>query len=414
MDFLVSLSFGLYYASFACYLFSALAYATGLIGVRLTPEGARFTNASTRGWQLATLGVGLQAAAILSRFFGSGVWPTSNMYEFITFVVFTIMVAFQIIGRSYDLPALGAFVTPVACVLIGYANVFPKDIKPLIPALQSQWLKIHVSMAAMGEGLFAVAFGAALMYLFRTRKKGETSIWDERAMEGLLYLTLTLVAFSGLAYGFRTTGHEWAFDITVQQGVESTTAGTVTRQILYHLPPLIGPAEVAPGSAGSFLGVPMPLVRSLPFLQGKNWNTLLFALLGGLVLYWLLRAWARRPLRDVISGTVSRLDPELLDEVSYKSVAIGYPVFTLGALIFAMIWAKRAWGRYWGWDPKETWAFISWAVYTIYLHFRIAMGWSGRKSAWMAVIGFLVVLFTLVGVNLLIVGLHSYAGGDGM
>ena len=105
-------------------------------------------------------------------------------------------------------------------------------------------------------------------------------------------------------------------------------------------------------------------------------------------------------------------NPDLLDEGQYRGMAMGYPMFTLGGLVFAMIWAKEAWGRYWAWDPKETWALIAWLVYSAYLHFRITAGWEGRRSAWIAVIGFGVVLFTLVGVNLLIVGLHSYAGGD--
>jgi ABC-type transport system involved in cytochrome c biogenesis permease subunit len=77
-----------------------------------------------------------------------------------------------------------------------------------------------------------------------------------------------------------------------------------------------------------------------------------------------------------------------------------------------MIWAQKAWGRPWFWDPKETWAFITWLMYSAYLHLRINRGWEGRPAAWTAVAAFGVVLFTLVGVNLLIVGLHSYAGGE--
>jgi len=408
---LLDVSFGLYLAAFACYLFASLAYGTGLIGVRLAP-GGRLVGATQWGWNAATLGVVLHGAAILSRFAGSGVWPTSNMFEFVTFMGFTIMLAFQVINRLYPVPQLGAFVAPVATILIGYAAVFPVSVKPLIPALQSQWLKLHVSMAAMGEGLFAVAFGAALMYLLRTRDE-KTKRWDELAMESLFYGALALVAFTVLAFGFRETGHAWTFNIIDVLGQQNATAGTVSRQVLYHLPPILGPSGAAVGSLGRFLGIPMPLVQMPPWLNGKNLNTLLFALGGGAALYWLIRGfWTKKPLRASLSGAVRGLDAEILDEVSYRAVAIGYPIFTLGALIFAMIWAKRAWSRYWAWDPKETWAFISWCVYTIYLHTRIALGWQGRKSAWVAVIGFGVILFTLVGVNLLIVGLHSYAGGN--
>ncbi len=408
---LLSISFALYLAAFACYLFASLAYGTGLIGVRIAP-GGRLVGATNWGWRAATAGVVLHGGAILSRFFGSWVWPTSNMFEFITFMGFTVMLAFQLINRLYPAKHLGAFVAPVATILIGYAAVFPVDVKPLIPALQSQWLKLHVSMAAMGEGLFAVAFGAAILYLLRTRDE-KTARWDELAMESLFYITLSLVAFTVLAFGFRQTGHVWTFNIVSQLGAENASAGTVSRSVLYHLPPIIGPHGVAAFSQGSFLGIPMPLVQAPAWMSGKNFNTLLYALLGGAVLYWLIRGLiTRRPLRVALSALTRGVDAEIVDEISYRAVAIGYPIFTLGGLIFAMIWAKRAWSRYWAWDPKETWAFISWCVYTIYLHTRIALGWQGRKSAWVAVVGFGVILFTLIGVNLLIVGLHSYAGGD--
>ncbi|MNG08262.1 Cytochrome c biogenesis protein CcsA [compost metagenome] len=104
------------------------------------------------------------------------------------------------------------------------------------------------------------------------------------------------------------------------------------------------------------------------------------------------------------------VNPSDLDEISYRAIAIGFPVFTLGALIFAMIWANEAWGRFWGWDPKEVWALITWLFYSVYLHFRLSRGWQGLRSAWLSVIGFVIVWFTLIGVNLIIAGLHSYAG----
>lgn len=98
-----------------------------------------------------------------------------------------------------------------------------------------------------------------------------------------------------------------------------------------------------------------------------------------------------------------------LDEIGYKAIAIGFPFFTLGALIFGMVWAQHAWGRYWGWDPKEVWSLITWLVYALYLHARVTWGWRDHKTAWLAVLGFFVVLFTWLGVNYLLSGLHSYA-----
>ena len=102
------------------------------------------------------------------------------------------------------------------------------------------------------------------------------------------------------------------------------------------------------------------------------------------------------------------ITPESLDEMTYKSIAIGFPVFTLGGLIFGAIWADQAWGVYWSWDPKETWSLITWLIYAFYLHSRMIRGWRGKKAAMVAVIGFVAVIFTYLGVNLLLSGLHAY------
>ena len=98
-----------------------------------------------------------------------------------------------------------------------------------------------------------------------------------------------------------------------------------------------------------------------------------------------------------------------LDEIGYKAIAVGFPFFTLGAMIFGMIWAQHAWGRYWGWDPKEVWSLITWLAYALYLHARVTWGWRDHKTAWLAVLGFLTALFTWFGVNYVLSGLHSYA-----
>jgi len=96
------------------------------------------------------------------------------------------------------------------------------------------------------------------------------------------------------------------------------------------------------------------------------------------------------------------------DRITYSSIAVGYAVFTAGALIFGMVWAEKAWGSYWSWDPKETWALITWLTYTLYLHLRLFRGMRGRLSALVAVVGFLLTLFTFFGVNYLLPSLHSY------
>jgi ABC-type transport system involved in cytochrome c biogenesis permease subunit len=96
------------------------------------------------------------------------------------------------------------------------------------------------------------------------------------------------------------------------------------------------------------------------------------------------------------------------DRITYTAIAVGYPVFTAGALIFGAVWAQKAWGRWWGWDPKETWALITWLVYTFYLHLRLISKKTGRLISLIAVIGFLCTIFTFFGVNYLLPGLHSY------
>lgn len=98
---------------------------------------------------------------------------------------------------------------------------------------------------------------------------------------------------------------------------------------------------------------------------------------------------------------------ELFDNITYKAIALGYPLFTLG-IVTGAIWANSCWGRYWSWDPKEVWALVTWIVYSIFLHLRFAASWKGRWTAWAAIAGFVSVVFTYLGVNYLFTGLHSY------
>ena len=121
----------------------------------------------------------------------------------------------------------------------------------------------------------------------------------------------------------------------------------------------------------------------------------------GASLLYLLQISARR--------TVRLPDPETLSEVAYWSVLVGFPLLTLGVALGAY-WANNAWGRYWGWDPKETASFITWLVYAGYLHARGLRGWEGKRAAYLLLIGYGAVLFTYFAVNFLISGLHSYAG----
>ena len=113
-------------------------------------------------------------------------------------------------------------------------------------------------------------------------------------------------------------------------------------------------------------------------------------------------------------GTLARImqklpDAQTLDRIAYRTTIFAFPVFGFG-VIFGAIWAEEAWGRYWGWDPKETVSFIAWVVYAAYLHARSTAGWRDKKAAWINVVGFVAMVFNLFFINLVTVGLHSYAG----
>ncbi|WP_424766109.1 cytochrome c biogenesis protein CcsA [Paenibacillus sp. sgz302251] len=365
----------------------------------------------------SSLGLASHLTFFFTRWAGSGQIPTSNMYEFMTFLGMSIMIAFTIVYAIYRKTLLGMFSVPLAIIIIAYASVFPQEVQPLIPALNSVWLKVHVTTAALGEAFFAVGFAAGLMYLLRvvdfkgkTKEARRSQFWVEFS----LYSIIVIVGFIVAVFAFRGLGYEAHFTQSMSnidsRGVESTTTETVD----YTLPPIVKPYNSEVVSMDSFLGMNAPILEAPDWMNGVNagrkLNTVIWSIIAGTLLYGLLRLLFRKPLGAVIHPVMEGIDPEDLDEISYRAIAIGFPIFTLGALIFAMIWAEIAWGRFWGWDPKEVWALITWLYYSAYLHFRLSRGWQGKKSAWLAVIGFVIVLFTLVGVNLVIAGLHSYSG----
>jgi cytochrome c-type biogenesis protein CcsB len=115
------------------------------------------------------------------------------------------------------------------------------------------------------------------------------------------------------------------------------------------------------------------------------------------------------PTADPSQGRASRLpSAQTLDRVAYRIIAFAFPIWTF-AVIAGAIWAQEAWGRYWGWDPKETWSFITWTIFAGYLHARATAGWKGAKAASIALVGFVSLLITYYAVNLWIAGLHTYA-----
>ena len=257
----------LFTLAFILYIFSAFFYLAFLFSKKM--------GSARTGSILAWAGLAVHAAALIARTIESGHAPFTNMYESLSFLSWAAVLAFVIIDFKFKIPKIGPYLMLIVVGLVALASspLMPKAATPLVPALQSYWLWLHVSVTLLGEAFFAVAFIASIRYL---------------------------------------------------------AAGDPAKK-------------------------------------------------------------------------------ERMDSVSYRCVAVGFPLFTLGGLVFGMVWAYKAWGTYWSWDPKEVWSLITWFVFALYLHTRIVMGWKGKRSAIIALVGFLAALFTYFGVNYLLSGLHSYA-----
>ncbi|HEX4429650.1 MAG TPA: c-type cytochrome biogenesis protein CcsB [Frankiaceae bacterium] len=255
---------------------------TTSVEVSLEPErgygraGRIAVGATIFGW-LAHL------ATIVTRGFAAHRVPWGNMYEFSTVVAFIVVSAFLVLLARQKVRWLGVFVLVPVVLYLGLAGtVLYVKAGPLVPALNSYWLKIHVVAAMSATAMFFVSGIVALLYLAKVRRP-----------------------------------------------------------------------------AGALL--------------------------------------SRLP------------DAASLDRLTYGLVAFAFPIWTF-AIMAGAIWAEAAWGRYWGWDPKETWSFITWVIYAAYLHSRATAGWKGKRAAWFAVAAFSALIINYYVVNTFIVGLHSYAG----
>ncbi|WNB93681.1 c-type cytochrome biogenesis protein CcsB [Bacillus sp. NEB1478] len=388
----------LLYSAFIIYLFSTLFFSMSLSDKK-SSEAAYTKKWGKIGFITACAGFASQLGYFITRWIASGHAPVSNLFEFTTFFGMMMVLGFIVLYSIYRTNGLGVFAMPVALLVIAYASMFPKDISPLIPALQSDWLKIHVTTAALGEGILAISFVSGLIYLIRTVDQA-VSTKKTKWLEIILYSLISVVGFVIISLAFKGAGYESTFEVLNKQNQPV--------KIVYELPAIAGPANGDHLDSG--FG---PLFNTPSWMQGVNasikLNTFIWSLLSGLVLYWLLRLILRKRISAALQRKVKNVNPELLDEISYRAVAIGFPIFSLGALIFAMIWAQQAWSRFWGWDPKEVWALITFLFYAAYLHLRLSRGWHGEKSAWLCVVGFWIITFNLIAVNLVLVGLHSYA-----
>jgi cytochrome c-type biogenesis protein CcsB len=394
---LVNLSSDLLFIAFILYLIATLFYGGSIKSNRTAPEKKGTNNWGKIAVILTIIGFVSQLGYFILRWIASGHAPVSNMFEFTTFFGMALVGAFIVIYFIYRTTLLGLFTMPVAILVIAYASMFPRDITPLIPALQSYWLYIHVTTAAIGEAILAVSFAAGLIYLVKAidqSKRNKQTFW----LELVMFAMVTVLGFVLVSSSFSAAGYHETFKWIDKSKQEAT--------VDYTMPALVGPYE---WQLTSKTGM-KPLFAVPALINAKKLNTVIWSLMGGVVLYAVIRLILRKRIAAALKPFVKNIKLDFVDEISYRSVLIGFPVFTLGALIFAMIWAQVAWTRFWGWDPKEVWALITWLFYAAFLHLRLSKGWHGEKSAWLAVIGFVIIMFNLVAVNLVIAGLHSYAG----
>jgi cytochrome c-type biogenesis protein CcsB len=264
--------------------------------------------------------------------------PVSNLYE--VFVLFCWMTAafYLYFEAQYKTRSLGAFVMLVVSAAVGFLLWYTlvrqaHEIQPLVPALKSWWMKLHVPANFIGYGTFALAAMVAFAYLIK-QQASETR-WYKMAPLWLLGIVL---CFEPIV--FRKSGPDGISDYwAVYFGISALIVGGI----------LLGRRHIA-----------------------------------------------------------SRLPSfEILDDVMYKSIAVGFAFFTI-ATVLGALWAAEAWGGYWSWDPKETWALIVWLNYAAWLHMRLMKGLRGTVAAWWALAGLAVTTFAFIGVNMFLSGLHSY------
>ncbi|MBB5172949.1 c-type cytochrome biogenesis protein CcsB [Texcoconibacillus texcoconensis] len=391
------LSSNLLLVAFFLYLLSTILFAVAVTGKKFRNRQGHFQNRSGfLGYVASIIGFLFAMGYFITRWIAAGHAPVSNMFEYTAFLAIMMSFALVIIYTIYKSDILGLFTMPVVMLIIVYASMFPTEIQPLIPALQSYWLEIHVITTAIGQGILAISFAAGLIYLVRvidfTKRNKRV-----RGVEFILYTILCFVAYISLSIGFNVAGYEAEFQYINENGQEA--------MMEYPMPAVVGPNE------GQLLTdqAMEPFLSAPSIIESNDLNTVVWSMVSGLLLYWLIRLAIRKPIGAVLQPLTKSISPQAADELSYRAIAIGFPIFTLGGLIFAMIWAQIAWTRFWAWDPKEVWALITFLFYAAYLHLRLSRGWHGERSAWLCVIGFAIIMFNLIFVNLIIAGLHSYA-----
>lgn len=381
-----------------------------LLLIALFPLGASIKSKSKKPEKIAIVMViaafVLQILYFAFRWMATGHAPVSNMYEFIATFSIMIIAGFLITYFYFKSKVFGLFAIPLSLILISYGSSFSTEVSPLIPALQSHWLWIHVTTVTLSYGILTMSAVAGFIYLLTAIPENEKSK-RASALEMIMALIVTVLVYIVTTIVMQgIVGYNDEFYYTNQQG-ENTI-------VEYHLPSIVNYSDAVPvenvgdnnyEAADHFhAGIDLP-----PIIKAHSLNTVLWSLILGLAVYGIIRLVIRKRISALFKPLTKNVSLSLMDEIGYRSVIIGFPIFAFGGIFFAAIWAQVAWSRFWGWDPKETWAFVTFMFYTIFLHLRLNRGYEGEKSAWLAVIGFLLIMFNLIFINLIVSGLHSYA-----
>lgn len=389
---LLSLSSTALYISFFAYLIAIIPF-----GLTVKSTKKIF---SRIGISLTTIGFVLQLVYFVTRWYVAGHAPVSNMYEFMTFFGIMLIGSFLIMYYLYRQSVIGLFALPVALLILGFANAFSKDVSPLIPALQSEWLTIHVITVAFSSAVLSISFVTGIIFLLKTvnpNKKNKQSFF----LELVMYFMVIVLGFIGMTSTF--SAMNYTKNLQFENRISEMEVYT------YKLPAITVPKNAFVVDNNEAANQKNGLIEISNAIHAQKLNTIIWSFLTGTILYLLIRLVTRHKVIELLKPLTRKVNPSTMDEITYRSVVIGFPLFALGGLLFAMIWAHMAWSRFWGWDPKEVWALITFLFYAGMLHLRIGKGWEGEKTAWMAIIGFGIIIFNQVFVNLIISGLHSYA-----
>jgi cytochrome c-type biogenesis protein CcsB len=419
-------------------LFAALIFYAGA-GALYLGFGVTGTESYVKFASLATsLGLIANTAAIAHRWYEAGHPPFSSVYEMLLSFVWTLAVLTLVVEKKYGVKVIGTVTMPVAIVGVVLMQLLRTDVHPLVPALQSTWLHVHVTLAMLAYAACALSFALAAMFLIQDKMKTETFLAVTSSSTLAIYASIVLTRFEkwgGLS--LVAWNPESKSEVFLSKGVRLfvnipdlgwlmvlalvVVASPLVLYVLSRLKKKDSFLTLA--NRAVFISILLQIMALVMFLMrahdGRYGSLdadglfptslaaspfILSALVGAIFisLLYLLLLWRRPELERMLPSS------DILDRVTYKTISLAFPLLTL-MIASGAYWANQTWGSYWSWDPKETWAAITWLVYAGYLHTRITRGWRGRRAAYFAILGFIVVMFTFFGVTYLLPGLHSYA-----